>query len=161
MDLKDLDRESWFVRWFFWSLGIYDAFLNTDRTWRIEQYGANLCFYVRTMLIWAPFVLILHTIVYGAAIIALTAVPIHYFGGSGYAWIVSAVVLVIGIRLLRNYMIEREESQRSVRRQTRREEIPAVAEAPRGPSFFDILWEWLVAQKKKICPMVTFAKQQE
>ena len=159
----DLNPQSWYVRWFFWSLGILDAFLdNGERRWYMERHGTNLCFFLRTIVLYTPLILLLHAVVYGVALAALTIVPVLIFGASGYFSTVIAITLlvliVIGVKQWRKHQqkgYQETELNRSAR-------IAAVTEAiVAGPRFFQVLWAWLVAAKKKVCPMIRFLKRQE
>jgi len=154
----DLNPQRWDVKWFFWSLDIWDAFLERRTGSYVQCYGTNLCFFLRVMLVWTPLVLLLHTVVYGVAIAALTIVPIYLFGGSGYFWGVSAIVtlvlIILGVKKLRDYL-EKRRWQMTLREANREANVSAE------PSFFKILSEWSVAQKKKICPTITFSRQEE
>lgn len=157
----NLNRQQWYVRWFFWSLGVWDTFLDRDGALYMERHGTNLCFFLRTMFVWAPLILVLHAIVYGAAIAALTIVPIYLFGGSGYFWSIGAIVtlflIIFGEKALRNHLRDRSYQRRQAADGA---EAISTESVPAAPSFFRVLWEWFVAQKKKICPMITFPKQE-
>lgn len=158
----DLNPQSWHVRWFFWSLGIWDAFLdNGERGWQMERHGTNLCFFLRTIVLYTPLVLLLHAVVYGAALAALTIVPILIFGASGYFSTVIAITLlvltVIGVKQWRKHQQKGHQEA-----ELRRPAPVAVTEViTASPRFFQILWEWIVAVEKKVCPMIRFAKRQE
>lgn len=170
----ELNPNSWYVRLFFWSVGIWGAFL--DKEYRyvpddLRERGTNLCFFVRVMVVYMPLVLLLHAAFVVAAVVSLTALPIYLFGSIAYGWTLAAIAAVIvailgvkrmlGLRALLR-AIEQERAQREKRFvEQEREERSVVTEAPKGPSFFEVLWAYLVAGKKKICPSVTFLNPQE
>lgn len=153
-----LDRDLWYVRWFFWSLGIWDAFMdNGDTTWRVETRGINLCPFVRIMLLYAPLVIVLHAVVYVAAFMAFTVIPIRLFGWSNYLWafgvvIVFTLVAVVSIRKLNDWSAAQTAAY-----------VPKIKKvsAFSDPSFFTVLRQWLAALHKKICPIITFVTSQK
>ena len=156
----------WYVRWFFWSLGILYQFKDVYSVpWKIEdtqKRGTNLCMFVQSMLIWAPLVIILHLVLYGSALAALTAIPIYFFGFWGYAWGVGSIggviaVIVAALWCLK-WSIEQREKRRAAANTQKKEEKPSSKKAPSAPSFFTIFWRWIVAKKQKFCLLIAFTK---
>ena len=159
MNFKDLNPDLWYVKWFFWSLGIYTTFQNdfwSER--RIRENGTNLCFFGRTTLITAPVIIMLHVFMYVSAVLVLTIVPIRYFGGSGYLWILAAIsvlcLVIFGMKRFYAWGREARYARRNIHRPT-----PQIM--ARGPNFFDVLGQWRKAVHEKICPLVTFTQQPE
>jgi hypothetical protein len=161
----ELNQSAWYVRLFFWSLGIWEAFQDYlyryDRSY-VEERGTNLCFFIRVTFVYMPLVLLLHIALVVAAVASLTALPIYLFGGIAYGWTLSAIAVVIGIiwgvkkkRALRR-VTEHERTQ--VEFAEHKHGVRPLEEAtePRGPGFLDVLWVYLVATKKKVCPSVAF-----
>jgi hypothetical protein len=144
-----LNSSRWIVRLFFWSVGILDEFTDSNRRFWIEQRGTNLCFFCQTTFIWTPLVLLLHVLVYGALGAALTVVPMRVIGVGSYAAVVigtvALVLVVVGLNELMDW------------RRRRRWGRPSFDfKEERGPSTVGIAWQWLVAQKRKVCPMISF-----
>ena len=155
-----LNQEQWHVRLFFWSLGIWDAFMDRNTKVSINRYGTNLCFFVRVMVIGAPLVLALHAVVYGAAIAALTAVPVILFGFSWYlAGVAAITTIVLFIRGIKKFWDWRQDRywERKDREHARAMEPPTEVHMPTPTlSFWAVVREWIKAHKAKICPMITF-----
>lgn len=143
-----LSRERWIVRLFFFSVRILDTFTEGDREWRIGQNGTTLCFFFQATFIWAPLVLLLHLVVYGAILAALVLAPIFFFGLGTFVAILGGLATLASLiftagavrRLLKQW-------KRGTARPTRKD---------MGPSSVGIVWSWLAAQKQKVCPMISF-----
>ena len=164
----ELNRSMWHVRLFFWSLGIWGAFRNDDYRYdrsRVEERGTNLCFLVRVMVVYMPLVLLLHAAFATAAVASLTSLPIYLFGGIAYGWTLTAIAVVVGtiwgVKVALRRAARRERTQ--VKFVERKREVQPTAEAtePRGPGFFEVLWAYLVAAKKRVCPSITFLAPKE
>ena len=158
----ELDRRQWYVRWFFWSLMVWNEFKeDDDSSWRYRT-GTNLCHFLRVMLVWCPLVLLLNAAVYGSGIAVLTVLPIYFYGGVGYAWIIGVIVFVVGL-LLAVKFVNRRLSEWSYRRSAMRVRVPqpprAPITAPTGPTFLEVLLSYIIAVKMKVCPTVTFKSQ--
>jgi hypothetical protein len=139
-------------------------------SWKIRlerkyEKGTNLCHFMRVILLWAPLVLLLHLVLYGGAIAALTIVPVYWFGLSGYLGLILGLVVFIflcvlagfasaGIGKSINYVVLRS---RKSRQKSGTEEIPEpLTNEKIGPSFGEVLWEYAVATKRRICPIINF-----
>ena len=152
-----LDSSRWFVRWYFWSQGIWDEFSDRSDLWRVEEKGTNLCHFMRVTLVWAPLVLLLNIAVYGAAIASLTVVPVVLFGFTFYLSLIGALATIALIV----WAIKRDRTTTPERQplETRTRATEPVVEKPRvgaGPGFWKTLWLYLVAVKAKVCPTITF-----
>lgn len=158
-----LDYDMWYVRWFFWALGIRDAF---RPYWKGKEgeirytNRTNFCFFFRTMTVTAPLIILLHLVVYGLAILSLTWFPVHVFGGQTYFSVLGSIIAIALIIFGVN------KSLGKIRWPTKREpEPPRRATSPSTeeiePSFFDLVREWAIAIDKKICPIVEFSKKKE
>lgn len=160
----ELDRRQWYVRWFFWSLGIWDEFRDRGDLWWVESRGTNLCHFIRVTLIWAPLVLLLNALVYAAAFATLTVIPVVYFGSTFYVSLIVAIVAIVGAvwgtkKLLKHHNRREEAVRRSSPAPTAHvapETAAFAPAAPRVPGFFAVLWMYLVAAKRKICPTINF-----
>ncbi len=148
----ELDANRWYVRLFFWAVNIWDEFKGGYEVYEVQRRGTNLCFFGRTTFFSAPLVLLLHVALIIAAVLALTVLPVRLFGVWPYIlWLIRialGIAVTVGLiwatKAIVHYRV-----------------IAAAAKLPKiktGPSFWEILWEWLVAQKKKIkiCPQITF-----
>lgn len=164
-----MDRGQWHVRWFFWSLGIWDEFTDHNSTWHTEENGTNLCHFIRVTLVWVPLVFLINIFVYGAALATLTLVPVVLFGFTTYIAFIVATAIVIAVVWASKYSSykrrHREREQRfretySADSSTAASSADATPMAAGAPGFFKTLWAFIVAGKQKICPMITFREPQ-
>ncbi len=116
------------------------------------------------ILLWAPLVLLLHFAVYASAIAALTLVPIFWFGLSGYLGLVFGVAAFIGLIVLASFVCAGISAgfrwvllrSRKNRQKSDVDEAPEPVVEQRGPSFGEVLWQYAVATKRRICPIINF-----
>lgn len=162
----ELDRRQWYVRWFFWSLMVWDEFREDATAWYCERNGTNLCHFVRVTLVWAPLVVALHLFVYGSAIAVLTAWPIYLFGIKWYMAALLAIALVV-VMVLGAKRVSRKAGEwkrthsMTVSRLTLSRTRADKSTPSRGPGFFEVLRQYVAAVKSRICPAITFAHEQE
>lgn len=159
----ELNKNIWYVRLFFWSLGIWEAFRDGNYRYdreRVEVFGTNLCFFVRVVVLYMPFAILLNVVSVALAVASLTLLPIYFFGGVTYGWILGAIALVIGVmwgvKTVRGGImwVRFVERKRMVRR-------AREAMKPGEPGFLEVLWAYLVATKKKVCPSIAFHALEE
>src|SRR5438067_1640685 len=100
----NLPKDVWYVKLFRACLYLWASF-RCGESWERDgfiathEHRTNLCFFVRTITVWAPLVIVLHVLAYGAAIAALAIVPIYFFGAGGYGHAL-IVLAVIGVALV-------------------------------------------------------------
>jgi len=154
----NLDTKQWYVRWFFWSLGIWDEFCETYETHDVELNGTNLCFFVRTIVLYVPLVIITQAFTFVLCLLAFVVFPIMMFGSRHYAYgigtILTIVTILVGGTFLYGYVQDKKDAKRNWFDRARR------TSSASGPSFGKVLWSWVVAQKQKVCPMITFSNRQ-
>lgn len=149
----DLDRNKWYVKWFFWSLGICDEFTGANNSYWCED-RTNLCHFCRVIFFYAPIILLLHAGLVASVIYVLIPMPISYFGGSGYLWGLGAVALLaLLVFVLKTVLRWLMSLPMPMPKPKVRPPLPVEL---KGPGFLELVWEWLVAQKKKICPTIRF-----
>jgi hypothetical protein len=152
----ELNRNQWFVRWYFWSLSVVGAFTDNDKSYLTMSGGTNLCSFMRVTLVWAPLVLLCNLVFYVLVLSVLTIAPIVFFGLGIYVSIVIALAIVIaaivGYRRYQHYLDE----QRMLHPEPKAGQVEQEAVAPKPPGFFAVVWSYIVAAKQKICPMITF-----
>lgn len=151
----NLAKTSWHARLFFWSLGIWDEFTGWDTEWQFRD-GTNLCHYVRVICLYLPLVFLVHLSLLLGAVSAVTALPFYLFGMGYVATAVGIALAVLTIFGLVKGVDKLVEKFHTVAMEA--EKRPKV---DKGPGFFKVLWTWLVAQKKRVCPGVTFYIPQE
>ncbi len=162
----EFNKNRWYVQWFFLSLRVIDQFSgrDNDSAYRYRA-GTNLCHFMRVTLFWAPLVVAFHVALYGLVLAALVLTPLHYFGLIGAAKIYGVILLAIAAVVLLFVgiwgahevvvVVDRKLSEASAADQDRRS-LAAAQKTERGPGFFSILWQYAVAIKRRICPIITF-----
>lgn len=163
----ELNHSVWYVRLFFWSLDIWNSFRDDyryDRS-RVEERGTNLCFFMKVVFFYMPLVFLLHAVFAAAAIASLTALPMYLFGGIVYGWTLVAITAVIGaiwvVKMEMRQAALRKAQVELVRRKREKQLATEGTKKPRSPGFFEVLWAYLAASKKKICPLITFPTPKE
>jgi hypothetical protein len=163
MNFKDTTK--WYVRWFFWSADIWLTFREREYAMmELRERGTNLCFFIRTMFVSAPLVILLHIFVYGTAVVAVTYWPVKVFGAVGYL----STLLVGGSIALTIFLRNKSRESKRKLEETRQRVMAQYTEAmvaeyvalPASPTFRSVAWEWILAQKKKVCPLITFTRQE-
>ena len=151
----DLNRNKWYVRWYFWSLEICEEFTENYGNWMDkEQNGTNLCAFMRTILIYAPLILLFHAVVYAGALAIVTILPIYLFGLKGYGLGVGVLVgfyIFVFLAISLGVWLRNKQKSGSLTKKQ------AVVNS--DPSFVCVLGRWVVAKKRRICPLITFVKQ--
>ena len=167
----NLDRKSWHVRLFFSSHGICDKFTGFDRNWYYDDFdrswyyddeSTNLCHYVRVILLYAPLVFLAHLIFLAAALYVLILLPFQLFG-TGYWYaigIIAALAALAGIAVWFHRRWEFVWSKKHEEKTSQPTPEPEPVKVKR-PGFFEVLWNYLIAVKQKICPTVNFYTQEE
>lgn len=166
----EFNKNRWYVQWFFLSLRVIDNFggRSGDNTY-YYRHGTNLCHFMRVTLLWAPLVVALHIALYGLAVAALVLTPLHYFGLIGAAKIYGVILLGVGALILvvagiwgateLAVFVDRKVSETSATMKER-QKLAAARKAERGPSFGSVLWQYVIAIKRRICPIITFKQTQ-
>lgn len=153
----DLNRQKWYVRWYFWSLEICDESLDRgDTSERVVENGTNLCAFMRTILIYTPLILLFNALVYAATLATITVLPIYLFGfkGFGLSW-GGLAVLGVSIYLIVLFVMWRKNKRRS---RALVEKKAANTDAA-SPSFHRVVGQWVMAKKRKVCPLITFVQE--
>lgn len=158
----ELNPERWYVRLFFWSLGIWDEFTEKDNVSTVKKQGTNLCFFIRVIVLYMPVAFLANVGAWVVFVGSFTVAPVHYFGGKRYLLTLLAVALLVAL------IIGLKWSSRKVRESawfgaTTR----GAASSPKayyvdpGPGFWQLVWLYVVAGKKKFCPSIRFPNLQE
>lgn len=174
--MNEISQNDWRIRWFFWSLAIYDEFMGgdcQDDAWQYEKYGVNKCPMWRTNLVWAPIVLTLHAIVYGSVIAVLTVWPAYLFGVLSYTGFVIGVAVVIGFLWLFTkawsyaikpavvYAGEHAVEYAGGVIESIGERAEEHRAAHPGPGFFKRVWLRLKKMHDYMCPHYRIVKDEE
>lgn len=155
----NLNKSKWYVRWYFWSLGICEEFLERGMQRDAELDGTNLCAFMRVILIYTPLILLIHAIVYASALATITLWPIHLFGLKGYGLIVGRIAVLIVLIILVTNLVGWLLDKRQARILAQGQEAKPTNANTAGPGFARVLGRWVVAKKRKICPLITFVER--
>ena len=140
---------------FFWSLGIWNEFTERNEAYHVAWRGTNLCHFVRVICLYLPLVFLLYVGTLAATMFTLIVLPIELFGGSAYVLIVVSATFV-------TVLIIAAVRHRRVARERRWESVPTRApSSPRRPSFVSVVWQGIVATKRHVCPLITFAERRD
>ncbi len=157
----ELNPNHWHVKFYFWCLDVWDAFLDTHT----KRHTSNLCQYIRTIFVWMPLALVVNVGFWLYVFYALLYFPLTHFGVVGTAAGYLAIGLFIGaiwaFTWLYSFTEDRLDDRRYERhRAARRAAIIALGgvteQEERGPGFIEVIWLYLVAMKRRVCPMITF-----
>ena len=150
----DLSRTTWYVRLYLWCLQIIDKSRPGDEHGRPSTYyedyrdSTNLCQFMRVILVWAPFVILLNFSSYIFSVGLMTYIPIVYFG-FGTSWLGFLIVLAVAIAavigfIFLGYKIWEWDERRQ-----------AKPTAYKDPSFWSLLWGRIAGGKQKyLCPFI-------
>ncbi|MDO8655467.1 MAG: hypothetical protein Q7R48_03615 [bacterium] len=155
----ELNRNVWYVQLFFWSLRIYGAFRKDFWNRRrfdpeeVARNGTNLCFFMRVIIVYVPLILLSHAALFVAAAASVTLVPISFFGAAAYGRTLVFLAATAAIIFLIIKMITFAQRHKPAKQTPKKR---PVAKQPTGPSFLEVSWAYVVAVKRKVCPLITF-----
>jgi uncharacterized membrane protein len=155
----ELNRNQWHVKFYFWCLDVWDAFLETYT----DRHQSNLCQYIRTIFVWMPLAFAMNVGLLLYALYVLFYYPLTRFGVIGSFKGYVTVTLIVGTIYLFFYMkkkrAERLREQRWAHERAtdvNSNDDEAEEKEKRGPGFIEVIWLYLVAMKQKVCPMIEF-----
>ena len=166
MNDLNVSKASWHYKIYQWAVDFWFDFMDrgywheSDRA-RLKRVS-NLCFYMRVIIVWVPLVVLLHLSVLVSGWVTFVTIPNALFGP---AWgeFVKFVLLILGCMsicvamlflVFRAFPSPKEWFLRATRpsREGARKALTPARKA--ATSFFGLLWKFLVANKKKICPTI-------
>lgn len=165
----NLDRKSWHVRFFFWSLEVVDAFLKGGYPTYEFQDRTNLCHFMRVLLVYLPFILSVHAALIVSAVYALGFLPYSFFGIpylrlAGYVLAVIAFIGFAAFGAVRVLQMMKEKAEQAATA-AEKKEVERKPERPKrkrqGPGFSEVVGAWLKARKQQICPEIRFCATEE
>jgi hypothetical protein len=168
------------VRLFKAALSIWDEFRGEyTALWTPNSSGGyestNLCFFMRTILVWAPLVFLLHALMLFLAWVALWYFPASFFGavvwagyiGRFFLLVLGVWLLILGIKMLDEKMTVIIERRRKPPKPKPYKKPKIHVDLSRAKKVFQgirdfssLLIDWAWAQKKKICPTIKFTEPQ-
>lgn len=164
----ELNKNRWYVQWFFLSVHIINCFTGNDNEYVYKRRGTNLCQFMRVTLLWAPIVVLLNLAIYGLLLSAFVFVPLHFFGVTGSLSIYGVILAIVAALFVLVLLIWGAVSLKDVVQDgtshvahvlRERKERKAAERAVKGPSFGSLVWQSVVATKRRFCPTITFNEQ--
>ena len=163
----DINSNTWYVKWFFWSCMILDRFRGLDSydlTYRgltqKHASGVNLCMFLQ-IIWWGMCVLLLTMIMCASVIASLVVMPIYLFGWVTYGLVLLSIVLglafVGGAAWL--LIVGFPEGAHKAKSWASAKVTQIVTPDPeKVPGFGKLCMMHVYAIKQKYCPQITFKK---
>lgn len=162
----NLSNSNWSVRLFFWSLNIINEFTNFYYdTPTIKHKGTNLCFFMRSIIVYLPLIFIAHLICLLLIANTLIIYPIHLMGVNNFEKLLVDIFIGIVITLIIYIIFILISNSLDMLPTIPKLHWPKVLKRKpkqpinRGPSFSYLFIMWVVNQKKKICPIISFTNE--
>lgn len=156
----DIREGSFAFRLFFWALRICEAFTDRELAYKYERRGTNLCHYIRVIFLYAPLILFGQLLFWAAAVAVLLVIPSYWFSFAGWAKFLGilavCIALFIGVIFAIYWAQGKAGEWKAQLEEKKREKLYAsdFQPQPASPTVWQMVKEWLVAQKKKICPLI-------
>lgn len=149
----DLKRSTWIVGLYLWCLSVICTFIpgqiRRDRYYDYHSKHTNLCHFMRTILVWAPLVVVLNIAFYVLGFLSVIIIPLLWFPGLFFQFllilggvalsIVLIAVTVCGISKLKDVTYE------FMRNKFLNNEDPTSVE---------VVWAYVKSFKNSICPFI-------
>ncbi len=147
-----VNKNHWYVRLFFWSVGVWGKF--TERPYLLgrAEHFTNVCFFVRCTFFDMPLVIFLNIAVPLAALGSVTVWPMWLFGGWEYLTALGVIAIVVtGSALVLFMWVLADYSVKGI--------IGAWQAASRklnsnDPGLAGICWSYVKSAKALICPLI-------
>lgn len=165
----ELSKNQWHVKFYFWCLDVWDAYTEsyTDRC------RSNLCQYIRTIFVWMPLAIATQLAFYALAFYVLLYFPATHFSVPTTAKTYGVISIVVGaiwlFGIAKSWLEEQDRKRgyeafmESLNEEPVERAEPVVAEPAeeKGPGFIEVVWTYLVAAKRKVCPIIEFNNPQK
>lgn len=152
-----LSRDQWYVRLFFWvEEELKPAFYEKSRfdiEWGVRRSGGmNLCYFMRALLVHLPLIALSQVMLVALPLATLAMSFVWYDDDiviDLFAFLVWFGLIFVTVFAAAWFLAKSSETIRGW--------FNDVEEHfERKPSFYHVTKTWLLAKKKKICPMITF-----
>lgn len=142
-----VEEGSFMYRWFAWSLKVIETW-NVDDKQPNSKYlnGTSLCHMMRVILLLAPMALLIECGIICLLVFSFIIFPVRMLGTGTWALGTFARLVALAVVELVIWIARRP-----------RIKLPDAVSRPY--TFTSLLVASLVAQKQKICPLVTFSKK--
>jgi hypothetical protein len=156
----DIREDCFAYRLFFWALGICEAFIDHELAYKYKRRGTNLCHYIRAIFLYVPLILFGQLLFWATAVAVLLIIPVYWFSFAGWAKFLGIVALCIaiffGVVFLCMWLSDKVKEWQQELEEAKREKLYASSPEPQpdSPTVWQMVKEWVFAQKKKICPLI-------
>lgn len=150
-----IDPQSWHARLFFLCLNIWLKFKtgSSNIPSRLRE-GTNICFYIRSIVVWMPLVFLTHILVAAGSVYVLVIHPLKTFG---YVYFTNTALLIVALAGLIVFMIGLVWCIVTI--SNKAEEL-TKREVRDGLTARGVVMEWFEAKSSKICKFVTFKREE-
>lgn len=138
-------------RWFAWSLDVFERFNvrpDDDPPKDYLAHGTNLCHMMRVLLIWAPLIFLIEAVGTLTALYFLIVWPIRLVGLSSFFWDFGIRLAVIGVASIVIWICTWPR-------------VSVTEPVQQGIRLTALFGEAILAQKRKICPFITFNRKEQ
>lgn len=141
----EVNNSQWHTRLFLWSVDLWGHFKGNPNEVDRFRHGTNVCHYVRTIFVAVPFVFTSLGLFAWWAVYVLITSPVADLGWQLYLTGLLALAATACLSVFVCWLYQGFEWRSKPKRK-------------RLVSAFDIMADFVVAQKRRICPLVTIAE---
>ncbi len=138
----------WHARLFLWSFEIWDGFMGSGSNVRMTG-RTNLCHFMRTIFIAMPLVFLLHAAFMAFVLYVIGVFPVTYFGALNYGASIVVVGTLVGLYFGLCWLAQLKRSKFPAKQRPSK-----PPKEPRDSGFVFLIWEWIVAQHQRVCPII-------
>lgn len=153
----------WYIRLYLWCRDTWNTFRD-DNDWDVRH---NLCLFIRSIFVLAPLAIFSQLALLASAGYVLVYYPVTRIGWTGFVWEVVVVVALFCVyyffhlirkayNFVKKVLKGRHERALIKLGTTKHDAVEIVSDKKKseGPSFVDIVFDYLVALKHKTCPTI-------
>lgn len=137
----EVNKAQWHARLFIWSVDLWGNFKNNPNEIDRFRHGTNICHYIRTIFVAVPVVFLSMGLFAWWAVYVLILSPVGVLGWQVYLMGLAALIVISGLSVFSHWLYQGFTWKPKLRRK-------------RMISAFDLGVEFIVAQKRRICPLV-------
>ncbi len=163
-----LNSDHFFVRWFYLSEGLKERF-HPSLTWGYSSFEStpkqtNLCYMVRSMTLYLPFMFLMQGLMYLLPVLALFVMPWYWYGNLLEVYIpflqIVAFLAAVGTVVMGVLMFMEKFTTR--RRQSSHQAWEDMKNGVvRPPTTWQLFMQYLSTKKQGICPMISIKKDED
>lgn len=122
---------------------------------RWQDEGTNLCYFMRSIILYLPFIGLMHVLAFAVPLWALVIYPVMGLGYDWWlvpAWVLGIAAVVVAIILIIVYFVTEHEKRKE---NMTLEQVQARREA-KARSAWGLTTAYFKARKESICPLIQF-----